>query len=80
MAITAYVFVSTTNPGPRAACLAIRRIAGVVRSDALLGGPPVVAIVEGEDLAALEVVIDRIVDLPMVTDTETHVVRDLAEA
>jgi len=80
VAITAYVFVSTTNPGPRAACLAIRRIAGVVRSDALLGGPPVVAIVEGEDLAALEVVIDRIVDLPMVTDTETHVVRDLAEA
>ena len=78
--ITAYVFVSTTNPGPRAACLAIRRIPGVVRSDALLGGPPVVAIVEGADLAALEVVIDRIVDLPMVTDTETHVVRELAEA
>jgi hypothetical protein len=39
MAIQAYVFVSTTNPGPRAACLAIRRQEGVVRADALLGGP-----------------------------------------
>ena len=37
------------------------------------------AIVEGDDLRALEIVIDNIVDLPMVTDTETHVVRDLAE-
>jgi hypothetical protein len=80
MAIQAYVFVSTTNPGPRAACLAIRRLEGVVRADALLGGPPVVAIVEGDSLRALEIVIDRIVDLPMVTDTETHVVRDLAES
>jgi hypothetical protein len=79
MAIQAYVFVSTTNPGPRAACLAVRRLAGVVRADALLGGPPVVAIVEGDDLAALDTVIDRIVDLPMVTDTETHVVRDLSQ-
>jgi hypothetical protein len=78
--ISAYVFVSTTNPGPRAACLAIRRIPGAVRADALLGGPPVVAIVEADDLAALEVVIDRIVDLPMVTDTETHVIRDLRES
>jgi Lrp/AsnC ligand binding domain len=79
MAIQAYVFVSTTNPGPRAACLAVRRLDGVMRADALLGGPPVVAIVEADDLAALETIIDRIVDLPMVTDTETHVVRDLSE-
>lgn len=78
MAVQANVFVSTTNPGPRAACLAIRRQEGVVLADALLGGPPVVAIVEGYDLAALETIIDRIVDLPMVTDTETHVVRDLS--
>ena len=79
MAIQAYVFVSTTNPGPRAACLAIRAIGGVVRADALLGGPPVIALVEGHDLGSLEVVIDAIVDLPMVTDTETHVVRDLSK-
>ena len=78
MAIQAYVFVSTTNPGPRAACLAIRAIDGVVRADALLGGPPVIALVEGDSLGSLEVVIDAIVDLPMVTDTETHVVRDLS--
>ncbi|HZO63966.1 MAG TPA: Lrp/AsnC ligand binding domain-containing protein [Kribbellaceae bacterium] len=77
MAVQAYVFVSTTNPGPRAACLAIRRLNGVVRADALFGGPPVVAIVEGDDLGALDSIIDHIVDLPMVTDTETHVVRDL---
>jgi hypothetical protein len=80
MALQAYVFVSTTNPGPRAACLAIRHLDGVVRADALFGGPPVVAIVEGEDLRTLDAVIDRIVDLPMVTDTETHVVRDLPRA
>jgi hypothetical protein len=75
--VQAYVFISTTNPGPRAACLAIRGLNGVVRADALFGGPPVVAIVEGDDLGALESVVDHIVDLPMVTDTETHVVRDL---
>jgi hypothetical protein len=77
MAVQAYVFVSSTNPGPREACLAIRRLDGVVRADALFGGPPVVAVVEGADLTALDGVIDRIVDLPMVTDTETHVVRRL---
>jgi Lrp/AsnC ligand binding domain len=77
VAVQAYVFVSTTNPGPRAACLAIRRLNGVVRADALFGGPPVIAIVEGDDLGALDSVVDHIVDLPMVTDTETHVVRDV---
>jgi Lrp/AsnC ligand binding domain len=77
VAVQAYVFVSTTNPGPRAACLAIRRLNGVVRADALFGGPPVIAIVEGDDLGALDSVVDHIVDLPMVTDTQTHVVRDV---
>jgi hypothetical protein len=71
----AFVFVSTTNPGPRAAVRAIRSLDGIVRADALFGGPPVVAIVQGEDLIALDAVIDRIIELPMVTDTETHVVR-----
>lgn len=78
MAVSAYVFVSTSNPGPRAACQQIRAIAGVVRADALFGGPHVVAIVEGDDLASMDAVIDRIVDLDMVNDTETHVVRDIA--
>lgn len=78
--IEAYVFISTTNPGPRAACQVIRKLPGVIRADALFGGPPVVAIVRGSDLFSLDEVIDRIVDLPMVTDTETHVVRDIRDA
>jgi hypothetical protein len=73
--VTAYVFVSTTNPGPRAACRQIRLIPGVLRADALFGGPPVVAIIGAPDLAALDAIVDAIVDLPTVTDTETHVVR-----
>jgi hypothetical protein len=32
-------------------------------------------IVQADDLRALDAVIDRIVDLPMVTDTETHIIR-----
>ena len=77
MVVQAYVFVKTTNPGPRAACRAIRTIPGVVRADALFGGPAVIAIVEGKDLAEMDAPIDAIVQLPMVTDTETHVVRDI---
>jgi hypothetical protein len=75
VSVEAYVFVSTINPGPRAACKAIRHLRGVVRADALFGGPPVVAIVEGDDLEAMDAVVDGIAELPMVTDTETHVVR-----
>jgi len=71
----AYVFVSTTNPGPRAAVQAIRKFDGIVRVDALFGGPPVVVVVQADVLTALDAVIDRIVDLPMVTDTETHIIR-----
>lgn len=80
MTVQAYVFVSTTNPGPRAACQAIRKIPGVVRADALFGGPPVIALVQGGDLAAMDEVIDAIVGLPMVIDTQTHVVRPIADA
>jgi DNA-binding Lrp family transcriptional regulator len=79
MPVQAYVFVTTTNPGPRAACRAIRKIPGVVRADALFGGPAVIAIVEGRDLAEMDAPIDAIVQLPMVTDTETHVVRQIEE-
>jgi glycosyltransferase involved in cell wall biosynthesis len=41
------------------------------------GGPPVIAIVEGRTLAEMDAPIDAIVKLPMVTDTETHVVREV---
>lgn len=77
MAIQAYVFITTTNPGPRAACQTIRQLAGVVRADALFGGPPVIALIEAADLFALDMIIDQIVALPVVTDTESHVVRPI---
>ena len=79
MSVQAYVFVTTKNPGPRAACRAIRKIPGVVRADALFGGPAVIAIVEGRDLAEMDAPIDAVVQLPMVVDTETHVVRDIEQ-
>lgn len=46
----------------------------MVRADALLGTPDVIAIVEGEDIAAMDAVIDRIAE-PGVLDTESKVVR-----
>lgn len=73
--VWAYVFVTTTNPGPRSAVGKIRQIAGVVRADALFGSPDVVAIVEGEDLATMDAVIDRIVEVAEVTGTDSKVAR-----
>jgi DNA-binding Lrp family transcriptional regulator len=75
MSVEAYVFITTTNPGPRRACQAIRRLPGVVRADALFGTPDVVVIVTGDDLAGMDAVIDRIVELPEVVGTESKVVR-----
>jgi hypothetical protein len=42
----------------------------VVRADALFGDPRGVVVLNGAGLTALDSVIDRIVDLPVVTDTE----------
>lgn len=47
-----------------------------VRADALLGTPDV--IVEGEDIAAMDAVIDQIAELPGVLDTESKVARWIA--
>jgi hypothetical protein len=77
MSTQAYVFVTTNNPGPRSACRQIRKLPGVLRADALFGGPPVIAIVEGADLAEMDAVVDAIVALDVVTDTETHVIRPI---
>jgi hypothetical protein len=77
--VEAYVFVSTTNPAPRTACKANRRLPGVVRADAMFGGPAAVAIVRGRDLAEMDAPIDAIAHLPTVNDTETHVVRPIEE-
>jgi len=38
----------------------VRKIAGVIRADALLGTPDVIAIVEGDDIAKMDAVIDQI--------------------
>jgi hypothetical protein len=77
MTFEAYVFVRTSNPGPRAACQEIRTLDGVVRADALFGGPAVDAIVRGDDLRSLDLVVNAIVVLPMVEDTDTHIVRPI---
>ena len=71
----AYVFVDTENPGPKRVVQAIRRLPGVIRADALLGTPDVIAIVEGDDIAEMDAVIDRIAELPGVLDTESKVAR-----
>ena len=63
MAIKACCIHFTTNPVPPL-CQAIRKLQGVVRADALFGGPPAVAIVAGDDLTALDRVIDAIAELP----------------
>jgi Lrp/AsnC ligand binding domain len=73
--VWAYVFVDTENPGPKRVVREIREIEGVVRADALLGTPDVIAIVEGDDIAEMDAVIDRIADLRGVLDTESKVAR-----
>jgi DNA-binding Lrp family transcriptional regulator len=80
MSVPAYVFIDTENPGPRRVCQTIRKLSGVVRADALFGVPDVIAIVEGTDLAELDAVIDRIVEIDGVIDSETHVARPIADA
>jgi len=75
MRVSAYVFVDTENPGPKHVVREIRKLDGVVRADALLGTPDVIAMVEGNDLAEMDSVIDRIAELPGVLDTESKVAR-----
>jgi DNA-binding Lrp family transcriptional regulator len=71
--VWAYVFISTTQP--RKVVQTIRQIPGVARADALFGTPDVIAIVEGEDIASMDAVIDRIVELPEVSSTDSKVAR-----
>jgi signal transduction histidine kinase len=51
--VWAYVFVDTENPGPKRVVREIRKLDGVVRADAMLGTPDVIAIVEGGGLAEM---------------------------
>ena len=73
MKVWAYVFITTKQP--RKAVQAIRRIPGVVKADALLGTPDAIAIVEGDDIASMDAVIDRIVEVPEVMATDSKVAR-----
>jgi hypothetical protein len=73
--VQAYVFVDTENPGPKRVTREIRKLGGVVRADALLGTPDVVALVEGDDIASMDAVIDRIAELDGVIDTDSKVLR-----
>lgn len=53
----------------------IRTIPGVVKADALFGTPDAIAIVEGDDIAAMDAVIDKIVEVPEVLATDSKVAR-----
>ena len=46
-----------------------------MRADALFGTPDVIAIVEGEDIAKMDGVIDQIAELAGVLDTDSKVIR-----
>jgi DNA-binding Lrp family transcriptional regulator len=71
--VWAYVFVSTKQP--RKVVQAVRKIPGVVKADAPFGTPDAIAIVEGDDIASMDAVIDRIVELPGVSGTDSKVAR-----
>jgi DNA-binding Lrp family transcriptional regulator len=73
--VWAYVFIDTVNPGPKRIVREVRALPGVMRADALLGTPDVIAIVEGTDLAEMDAVIDRIAELEGVLDTDSKVAR-----
>jgi DNA-binding Lrp family transcriptional regulator len=73
--VQAYVFLDTVNPGPMRIVAEVRKIPGVVRADALFGVPDIMALVEGDDLSAMDEVINRIVELNGVVDSESKVIR-----
>jgi DNA-binding Lrp family transcriptional regulator len=75
MTVQAYVFLDTENPGPMRIVKEVRKIAGVVRADALFGVPDIIALVEGEDLGSMDEVINQIVELDGVIDSESKVIR-----
>lgn len=75
MKAQAYVFIDTENPGPKKIVAEVRRIPGVVRADALFGTPDVIALVEGDDIAKMDAVIDRIAELDGVSHTDSKVIR-----
>ena len=73
MKVWAYVFITTNQP--RKVVQAIRQIPGVVKADALFGTPDAIAIVEGDDIASMDAVIDRMVEIPGILGTDSKVAR-----
>jgi DNA-binding Lrp family transcriptional regulator len=73
MEVWAYVFITSRHPKrllPR-----VRTLRGVVHADALFGSPDIIAIVQGDNIKAMDEVIDRIAELPDVVGTDTKVAR-----
>lgn len=71
----AYVFITSRHPKrllPR-----VRTIQGVVHADALFGSPDIIATVHGDNIEAMDAVIDQIAELPDVVETNTKVARRL---
>jgi hypothetical protein len=71
--VWAYVFITTSQP--RKVVQAVRRIPGVVKADGLFGTPDAIALVEGIDLATMDMVIDKIAEIPNVMGTDSKVAR-----
>jgi hypothetical protein len=69
----AYVFISTRQP--KKVLRSVRQITGVVHADAIFGTPDVIAVVGGEDIASMDAVIDRIAEIPDITQTDSKVAR-----
>ena len=73
MRFWAYVFITTHYP--RKVVQALRAIPGVRQADALFGTPDAIALVEGDTLATMDAVIDRIAEVPDVLSTDSKVAR-----
>jgi DNA-binding Lrp family transcriptional regulator len=73
MKVWTYVFITTNQP--RKVVQALRHLPGVVKADALFGTPDAIASVEGDDLAQMDAVIDRIVEVPGILSTDSKVAR-----
>ena len=54
---------------------AIRKIPAVAKADTLFGTPDAITIVEGDDIASMNAVIDNIAEVPDVVGTDSKVAR-----
>jgi hypothetical protein len=71
MSISAYTFITTNHP--RRTVRAIRKIRGVVRADVLSGMPDAIVVMEGDDMAAVDGIIERIYGVTDVIGTDSRV-------